>query len=94
MRLLSAVKRATGARLRENLHANCYRNLCNPYQRFENMDLVSLRRKEGRMQLFATLRLLGRPGRDGCQVHCETVFEDAISTWRQISPPKQSHNAL
>ena len=45
------------------------------------------------MQLFATLGLRGRPGRDGCQVHCGTVLGDAFSM-RQICPPKQSHNAL
>ena len=30
----------------------------------------------------------------GFQVHCGTVLGDAFSTWRQICPPKQSHNAL
>ena len=44
--------------------------------------------------LFATLRLRGRLARDGFQVHCGTVLGDAFSTWRQICPPKQSHNAL
>ena len=44
--------------------------------------------------LFATLRLRGRLARDGIQVHCGTVLGDAFSTWRQICPPKQSHNAL
>ena len=43
---------------------------------------------------FATLRLRGRPGRDGFKVHCGTVFGHAFSTWRQIRPQKQSHNAL
>ena len=33
---------------------------------------------------FATLRLRGRPGRDGYQVHCGTVLRQAFSTWRQI----------
>ena len=28
------------------------------------------------------------------EVHCETVLRKAFSTWRQIGPPKQSHNAL
>ena len=28
------------------------------------------------------------------KVHCGTVLEDAFSTWRQIRPPEQSHNAL
>ena len=28
------------------------------------------------------------------KVHCGTVVEDAFSTWRQIRPPEQSHNAL
>ena len=44
--------------------------------------------------LFATLRLRGRPAQDGFQKHCGTVLGDAFSTWRQICPPKQSHNAL
>ena len=43
--------------------------------------------------LFATWRSRARPARDGCQVHCGTVLGDAFSTWRQICPPKQSHNA-
>ena len=28
------------------------------------------------------------------KVHCGTVLGDIFSTWRQIRPPKQSHNAL
>ena len=28
------------------------------------------------------------------EVHCGTVLEDAFSIWRQIRPPKKSHNAL
>ena len=27
-------------------------------------------------------------------VYCGTVLGDAFSTWREIRPPKQSHNAL
>ena len=45
-------------------------------------------------EVLATLRLRGRPARDGCQVHCETVLGDAFSTSPQICSPKQSHNAL
>ena len=45
--------------------------------------------------ILATLRFRGRPGRDGCQLHCGTVLGDAFSTWRQICPPNsESHNAL
>ena len=44
--------------------------------------------------ILATLRLRGRVGRDGFKVHFGTVLGDAFSTWRQIGPPKQSHNAL
>ena len=33
---------------------------------------------------FATLRLRGRLGRDGCQVHCGTVLRHAFSTLWQI----------
>ena len=28
------------------------------------------------------------------KVHCGTVLGDAYSTWRQIRPPKQPHNAF
>ena len=34
--------------------------------------------------LFATLRLRDRPGRDGCQSALGDCFADAFSTWRQI----------
>ena len=44
--------------------------------------------------ILVTLRLRGRVGRDGFKVHFGTVLGDAFSTWRQIRPPKQSHNAL
>ena len=44
--------------------------------------------------LFANLRLRGRPSRDGCQSALWDCFGHAFSTWRQIRPPKQSHNAL
>ena len=49
-----------------------------------------------KLWLLATLRLHGWQDRDGFQVHCGTVLGrgDAFSTWRQIRPPKQSHNAL
>ena len=33
---------------------------------------------------FATLRLRGRPGQDGCQMHFGTVLGHAFSTRRQI----------
>ena len=35
---------------------------------------------------FVTLRLRGRPGRDGFIVHCGTVLGHAFSKWRQIRP--------
>ena len=44
--------------------------------------------------ILVTLRLRGRVGRDGFKVHFGTVLGDVFSTWRQIRPPKQSHNAL
>ena len=44
--------------------------------------------------LFANLRLHGRPSRDGCQSALWDCFGHAFSTWRQIRPLKQSHNAL
>ena len=75
-------------------YVNCYRNLSNPCQSWETMDLLSSRRGGKIMQQFATLRLRGRPGRDGGQVHWGTVLGDAFSLWRQICPSKQSHNAL
>ena len=46
--------------------------------------------------IFATLRLRGRPGRDGCQlkVHCGTVLGAKLHPCWKCVPPKQSHNAL
>ena len=45
-------------------------------------------------RVFATLSLHGRPGHDGCQSACGTVLGNTFSTWWQICPPKQPHNAL
>ena len=44
--------------------------------------------------ILATLRLHWRLSRDGFKVHCGTALGDSFSTWWQIRPPKQSHNAL
>ena len=46
---------------------------------------------------FATLRLRGRLGRDGCQVHCGTVLRHTFSTLWQIcqnSPTMHFHDQL
>ena len=44
--------------------------------------------------ILATLRLRWRQSRDGFKVHCGTALGDEFSTWWQIRPLKQSHNAL
>ena len=52
-------------------------------------------RVDGRKQFeFATLKLRGRTGRDGCQVHCGTVLKDKFAAMLKMRPPKQSHDAL
>ena len=43
---------------------------------------------------FTTMLWVGNRVEMVVKVHCETVLEDAFSTWRQIRPPKQTHNAL
>ena len=56
----------------------------------DSLDLVA----RGFSHIFTTLRLRGRPGRDGCQSALLDCFGDTFSTWRQIRPPKQPHNTL
>ena len=56
----------------------------------DSLDLVA----RGFSHIFTTLSLRGRPGRDGCQSALWDCFGNTFSTWRQIRPPKQSHNAL
>ena len=65
-----------------------------PHSRFLLVSSTPLFTRVFGKSVFVTLRLRGKPGRDGCQVHCVTVLGAAFSTWRQIRPPKQSHNAL
>ena len=44
--------------------------------------------------IFATLKLPGRPDRDGCQSALWDCFGDKIAAMLKMRLPKQSHNAL